>query len=85
MRSAPDAIVLCGGGGTRLRSVTDGPKAMVSVGGPSIFGPKWLAEGKQIRAILDPAVCYDIGTPERYQRAAAAKKNGTWQYKGGVE
>lgn len=33
--------------------------------------PKWLAEGKQIRAILDPAMCHDIGTPERYQRAQA--------------
>src|SRR6266545_2288700 len=33
MHSVPDAIVLCGGVGTRLRVVTDGPKAMVSVGG----------------------------------------------------
>jgi NDP-sugar pyrophosphorylase family protein len=33
MRSAPDAIVLCGGAGSRLHSVTDGPKAMVTIGG----------------------------------------------------
>ena len=34
MRSLPDAIVLCGGAGLRLRSVTgDGPKSMASVAG----------------------------------------------------
>jgi mannose-1-phosphate guanylyltransferase len=33
MRSAPDAIVLCGGAGTRIRTVTDGPKAMMPVNG----------------------------------------------------
>jgi mannose-1-phosphate guanylyltransferase len=33
MRSAPNAIVLCGGAGSRLRPLTDGPKAMVAVGG----------------------------------------------------
>lgn len=34
MRSLPDAIVLCGGAGTRLRSVTgDAPKSMATVAG----------------------------------------------------
>ena len=33
MRSLPDAIVLCGGAGSRLRPLTDEPKAMVSIGG----------------------------------------------------
>lgn len=33
MRSAPDAIILCGGAGSRLRDVTDAPKAMVTIGG----------------------------------------------------
>jgi len=34
MRSLPDAIVLCGGAGLRLRSVTgDGPKSMATVAG----------------------------------------------------
>jgi mannose-1-phosphate guanylyltransferase len=33
--------------------------------------PKWLAQGKPIRALVDPAACYDIGTPERYQNAEA--------------
>jgi mannose-1-phosphate guanylyltransferase len=34
MRNMPDALVLCGGAGTRLRSVTgDAPKGMASVGG----------------------------------------------------
>jgi len=28
----PDAIILCGGAGSRLRTVTDGPKAMAKVG-----------------------------------------------------
>ncbi len=32
MRSTPDAIILCGGAGSRLRSVTDGPKAMATIG-----------------------------------------------------
>lgn len=31
--------------------------------------PKWLAEGKRIRAMVDSAACHDIGTPERYQNA----------------
>ena len=34
MRSMPDAIVLCGGAGTRLTSITAGqPKSMASIGG----------------------------------------------------
>jgi NDP-sugar pyrophosphorylase family protein len=33
MHSLPDAIVLCGGAGSRLRPLTDEPKAMVSIGG----------------------------------------------------
>ncbi len=33
MHSRPDAIVLCGGAGSRLRVLTDSPKAMVPVGG----------------------------------------------------
>jgi mannose-1-phosphate guanylyltransferase len=33
MSSVPEAIILCGGAGSRLRMVTDGPKAMVTVGG----------------------------------------------------
>lgn len=33
MRSAPDAIILCGGAGLRLRSVTGAPKSMASVAG----------------------------------------------------
>jgi mannose-1-phosphate guanylyltransferase len=32
MRLGPDPIILCGGAGTRLRSVTDSPKAMASIG-----------------------------------------------------
>jgi len=51
--------------------------------------PKWLAEGKQIRAILDLAVCHDIGTPERYQNAqallAGAEKNGILAVSGGEQ
>lgn len=31
--------------------------------------PKWLAEGKSIRAFVVPTKCIDIGTPERYQSA----------------
>ena len=31
--------------------------------------PRWLAEGKQIRAVIDAASCHDIGTPERYESA----------------
>ncbi len=33
MLSAPDAIILCGGAGLRLRSVTGAPKSMASVAG----------------------------------------------------
>jgi mannose-1-phosphate guanylyltransferase len=33
MEDMPEAIVLCGGSGLRLRSVTDTPKAMATVGG----------------------------------------------------
>src|ERR1051326_6545428 len=33
MHRAPDAIVLCGGAGSRLRTVTNCPKAMVPVAG----------------------------------------------------
>ena len=31
--------------------------------------PRWLAEGKYLRAFRYPGTCVDIGTPERYQRA----------------
>jgi NDP-sugar pyrophosphorylase family protein len=31
--------------------------------------PEWLASGKRIRALLSPAACIDIGTPERYRQA----------------
>lgn len=33
--------------------------------------PRWLAEGKYVRAHSDEAQCVDIGTPERYWRAQA--------------
>lgn len=33
MRSAPDAIILCGGAGLRLRSVTGAPKSMAPIAG----------------------------------------------------
>jgi NDP-sugar pyrophosphorylase family protein len=33
--------------------------------------PRWLAEGKYVRAHSDEAQCVDIGTPERYFRAQA--------------
>jgi len=33
MRSAPDTIILCGGAGVRLRSVTGAPKSMATVAG----------------------------------------------------
>jgi mannose-1-phosphate guanylyltransferase len=33
--------------------------------------PQWLAQGKRIRATVDPAACHDIGTPERYRTAQA--------------
>ena len=49
--------------------------------------PKWIGEGKRIRAMIDPAACHDIGTPERYQHAqsflAAVEKNGTPVLSGG--
>jgi NDP-sugar pyrophosphorylase family protein len=31
--------------------------------------PRWLAEGKYIRAFSHAGYCVDIGTPERYQSA----------------
>jgi len=31
--------------------------------------PRWLASGKHIQAIVSPARCIDIGTPERYLEA----------------
>ena len=31
--------------------------------------PRWLAEGKHLRAFAHPGECVDIGTPERYQSA----------------
>jgi D-glycero-alpha-D-manno-heptose 1-phosphate guanylyltransferase len=31
--------------------------------------PRWLAEGKYLRAFSHPGKCVDIGTPERYQTA----------------
>jgi NDP-sugar pyrophosphorylase family protein len=31
--------------------------------------PRWLAEGKDLRAFIHPGECIDIGTPERYQSA----------------
>ena len=31
--------------------------------------PRWLAEGKYLRAFGHPGKCVDIGTPERYQAA----------------
>jgi mannose-1-phosphate guanylyltransferase len=34
--------------------------------------PGWLEQGRRIRATVDPAACYDIGTPERYLRAQTA-------------
>jgi mannose-1-phosphate guanylyltransferase len=33
--------------------------------------PRWLAEGKYVRAHSEEAQCVDIGTPERYWRAQA--------------
>jgi NDP-sugar pyrophosphorylase family protein len=34
--------------------------------------PKWLEQGKRIRATVDQAKCHDIGTPERYRSAQIA-------------
>jgi NDP-sugar pyrophosphorylase family protein len=34
--------------------------------------PRWLEQGKHIRATIDPATCHDIGTPERLRRAQTA-------------
>jgi NDP-sugar pyrophosphorylase family protein len=43
--------------------------------------PRWLAEGKSIRAFVVPGKCIDIGTPERYQSAqdllASAEAGGS--------
>jgi D-glycero-alpha-D-manno-heptose 1-phosphate guanylyltransferase len=37
--------------------------------------PRWLAEGKHLRAFIHPGECIDIGTPERYQSAQVALAN----------
>jgi len=37
--------------------------------------PRWLAEGKYLRAFIHPGECIDIGTPERYQRAQLTLAN----------
>lgn len=34
--------------------------------------PRWLAEGRDLRAFVHDGPCIDIGTPERYQSAQAA-------------
>jgi NDP-sugar pyrophosphorylase family protein len=33
--------------------------------------PLWLERGKSITATVDPSLCHDIGTPERYRNAQA--------------
>ena len=33
--------------------------------------PRWLAEGRVLRAFVQSGPCIDIGTPERYQKAQA--------------
>jgi len=37
--------------------------------------PRWLAEGKYLRAFNHPGQCIDIGTPERYQNAQVTLAN----------
>lgn len=37
--------------------------------------PRWLANGKYLRAFIHPGECVDIGTPERYQRAQLTLAN----------
>jgi NDP-sugar pyrophosphorylase family protein len=37
--------------------------------------PRWLREGKRIRAFYHPGQCIDIGTPERYRNAQVALAN----------
>ncbi|MGA8409299.1 MAG: hypothetical protein WB680_19155, partial [Candidatus Acidiferrales bacterium] len=37
--------------------------------------PRWLAEGKYLRAFVHRGECIDIGTPERYQSAQITLAN----------
>jgi NDP-sugar pyrophosphorylase family protein len=37
--------------------------------------PRWLADGKYLRAFIHPGMCVDIGTPERYQSAQVTLAN----------
>lgn len=37
--------------------------------------PRWLAEGKHLRAFVHSGECIDIGTPERYQSAQVSLAN----------
>ncbi len=37
--------------------------------------PRWLADGKHLRAFIHLGECVDIGTPERYQRAQLTLAN----------
>jgi mannose-1-phosphate guanylyltransferase len=37
--------------------------------------PRWIQEGRDVRAIMCPGTCIDIGTPDRYWRAQKLLRN----------
>ena len=40
--------------------------------------PRWLTEGRHLRAFIHPGQCIDIGTPERYRSAQNILANVRW-------
>ncbi len=44
--------------------------------------PKWIREGRRIRAFIHSGTCVDIGTPERYQTAQKALANVEFMQRG---
>jgi NDP-sugar pyrophosphorylase family protein len=54
-----------------LRDIPDGIQASLEA---ELF-PRWLAEGKSLRAFSYSGACIDIGTPERYQSAQDSLAN----------
>ena len=51
------------------RAILNGIAPGVPVSVEREIFPRWLAEGRDIRAFVHPGACVDIGTPERYQVA----------------
>jgi NDP-sugar pyrophosphorylase family protein len=51
------------------RSLLQGIPSSIQVSVEKELFPRWLDEGKHVRAFVHKGVCVDIGTPERYQRA----------------